>query len=96
MTGSARRPATVSVSLAPALLRLFPEAPRQVTLEAVTVDQVIDALQARWPGMGERLRDSRPSIRRHINVFVAGKRASLDTPLEPGDEVFIITAVSGG
>ena len=96
MTDSASRPATVQVSLAPALLRLFPDAPRQVALQATTVDEVIDALQARWPGMGERLRDSRPSLRRHISVFVAGKRATLDTPLDPGAEVLIITAVSGG
>jgi molybdopterin converting factor small subunit len=46
--------------------------------------------------MRDRLCDTRPAIRRHINVFVEGRRARLDTPLAPGSEVDIITAVSGG
>ena len=55
-----------------------------------------DALDARWPGMRDRLCDSRPAIRRHINVFVDGEKAALDTPLAPGTEVIIMTAISGG
>ena len=57
---------------------------------------MIDALDARWPGMRDRLCDSRPSIRRHINVFVAGRRATLETRLAPGAEVTVLTAISGG
>lgn len=87
---------TVTVTLPPALLPLFPGAPGQLAVEAATVDEVMDALEARWPGMRDRLCDSRPAIRRHINVFVEGSRATLDTTLAPGTEVFIITAVSGG
>jgi hypothetical protein len=40
--------------------------------------------------------DTTPAIRRHINVFVEGKRARLNTRLEPGADVFILTAISGG
>jgi len=47
----------------------------------------------RRAGMRDRLRDSTPRIRRHINVFVEGQRARLDTPLKPGAKVFIITGV---
>lgn len=86
----------VSVTLPAALLPLFPGAPRQLAVEAATVDEVMDALEARWPGMRDRLCDSRPAIRRHINVFVEGRRATLATTLPPGTEVFILTAVSGG
>jgi sulfur-carrier protein len=57
---------------------------------------MIDGLDARWPGMRDRLCDSRPAIRRHINVFVEGRRATLETPLAPGAQVFVITAISGG
>jgi molybdopterin converting factor small subunit len=46
--------------------------------------------------MRDRLCDSAPAIRRHINVFVDGKRSKLNTPLRPGADVFILTAVSGG
>jgi sulfur-carrier protein len=91
------RPAPpVVVTLPPALVRLFPGAPRRLEVSASTVGEVIEALNGRWPGMGDRLCDSRPRIRRHINVFVDGRRATLETRLAPGAEVTIITAISGG
>lgn len=86
----------VLVHLAPALVRLFPEAGRQVKVTAATVAEIMDALDERWPGMRDRLCDSTPGIRRHINVFVNGERANLATCLAPGSEVWVLTAVSGG
>ena len=88
--------ATVLVRLAPALRALFPGAPGELELAAADVAALIEELEARWPGMADRLRDSRPAVRRHINIFVEGRRARLDTPLAPGSAVDIITAVSGG
>ena len=98
MTAQAREPAPapVRVRLPVLFTGLFPTAERQVDLQAGSVREVIDALDARWPGMRDRLCDTRPAIRPHINVFVNGRRVPLDTPLEPGTDVFIITAVSGG
>jgi sulfur-carrier protein len=87
---------SVAVTLPANLVRLFPGAVREVQLPVSTVAEMIDALDARWPGMRDRLCDSRPAIRRHINVFVAGRRATLDTPLAPGTEVTVLTAISGG
>jgi molybdopterin synthase sulfur carrier subunit len=86
----------VTVSLARALLTLFPEAPVEVTLEGATVGDVVEALEARWPGMRDRICDTTPAIRRHINVFVDGRRARLDTPLRDGIKVYVLTAISGG
>jgi len=86
----------VTVTLTPALLALFPKAPSQVEVTGTSVRAVIDQLDSRWPGMGDRLRDSTPSIRKHINVFVDGERATLETPLKPGAEIFVLTAISGG
>jgi molybdopterin synthase sulfur carrier subunit len=86
----------VVVTLPEALVRLFPDALRRVEVSASTVGGVIDALDRRWPGMRDRLCDSTPRIRRHINVFVEGRRTTLDTRLAPGAEVTIITAISGG
>ena len=65
-------------------------------LSAVSVDEMINALDARWPGMRDRICDSTPAIRLHMNIFVDGERASLDTHLAPGADVFILTAISGG
>jgi len=88
--------AAVVVTLPAALVRLFPGCARRVELSAATVGEAIDALEWRWPGMRDRVCDSTPRVRRHINVFVAGKRASLETRLPPGVEVMIMTAISGG
>ncbi len=87
---------TVIMRLPAPLCDLFPGAPRRLTVEAQTVREAIDALNARWPGMRDRLCDSTPAIRRHINIFIDGERARLDTPLTPGMEVFVLTAISGG
>ena len=90
-------------AIAPVLVRLpalfaglFPTAERRVELSVETVNEMMDALEARWPGMRDCLCDSTPAIRRHINVFVGGRRATLDTRLAPGSDVFILTAISGG
>ncbi|MGX5842832.1 MoaD/ThiS family protein [Mesorhizobium sp. ArgA1] len=78
------------------LIDLFPGARRRVELPASTVKEMIDGLDALWPGMRDRMCDSRPAIRRHMNVFVDGEKATLETRLAPGTEVFILTAISGG
>ena len=88
--------ALVIVCLPDALVALFPGAPRRLEIAAATVGEAIDGLDRRWPGMRDRLCDSTPAIRRHINVFVEGERAGLETPLKPGAEVFVLTAISGG
>ena len=88
--------APVKVRLPALLVALFPTAERLFELEVGNVDALMNALEARWPGMRDRLCDSSPAIRRHINVFVDGKRAALSTPLRPGADVFVLTAVSGG
>lgn len=87
--------AQVVALLPPALLALFPTAPPRVELAAASVEEAIEALNARWPGMRDRLCDSTPRIRRNINVFVGGRRAGLATGLQPGDELVILTAVTG-
>ena len=80
-----------------ALIALFPNIPGTVALDGVaTVGEAIAALDARWPGMRDRICDTRPAIRRHLNVFVDGERANLATPLGPRAEMLVMTAISGG
>jgi molybdopterin synthase sulfur carrier subunit len=93
---SALAPPPVVVKLHGALVQLFPAAPRRLEVSASTVEELVDALDAQWPGMRDRICDSTPAIRRHMNVFIDGERASLETRLAPGAEVFILTAISGG
>jgi sulfur-carrier protein len=96
MQNEAFASAPVLVRLPALFANLFPDAERRVQLSVQTVDEMIDALDARWPGMRDCICDSTPAIRRHINVFVDGRRATLATRLTPGIDVFILTAISGG
>lgn len=88
--------APVVVVLPGALVSLFPGAPKEARVAGRTVAEVIAALDERWPGMRDRLCDSTPAVRRHINIFVAGERATLGTPVGHGEEIVIMTAISGG
>ena len=78
------------------LLDLFPGAERRQTVDGDTVDALVRELDERVPGMRDRLVDAGPRLRPHINVFVAGEPADLDTPVGPNDTVHVIPAVSGG
>jgi molybdopterin converting factor small subunit len=86
----------VLVRLPPLIATLYPDAERVVALEATSVREVMDGLDARWPGMRDCFCDSNPAIRRHINVFVDGRRVGLNAELAPGADVYILTAISGG
>lgn len=88
--------ATVTVRLPALLVDLFPGARRDVVVQAASVHEVMDELDRLWPGMRDRLCDTRPAIRKHINVFVEGERVNLSSPLAPGATVWILTAISGG
>ena len=87
---------TVTVILPRSLVSLIPGTARTTEVEATTVRQAIDRLDERTPGLRNRIVDSGPMIRQHINVFVDGAQASLDTPLRPDSTVHVIPAVSGG
>jgi predicted phage tail protein len=95
MAAADKSASAVAVELPPALVRLFPGSLQRVEVGASSVGEAIDALNARWPGMRDRLVDSTPRIRRNINVFVEGERASLATRLEPGADVTIRIAMIG-
>ena len=92
----ARRAAPAIVHLPRSLVALFPGTERRVEADGATVAEVIADLDRRIPGIGSRVLDAGPSLRSHLNVFVAGERAGLQTPVPAGADVHIIPAVSGG
>ena len=75
---------------------LFPGLPRELEVEAATVDQAIDRLNDRWPGFRDRLVEPGPKLRPHINVYVDRERGGLDTELAADSRVDVIAAISGG
>jgi sulfur-carrier protein len=85
-----------TVLLPRSLLALFPGVERRHELAGETVDAILTALDARAPGMRDRLVESGPRLRPHINVFVDGRPADLETPVGEGATIHVIPAVSGG
>jgi sulfur-carrier protein len=75
---------------------LFADLPRTLEVEAGTVNEAIDRLDQRWPGMRDRLCEPGPQLRRHINIYVDRERAELETRLEHDSRVDVIAAISGG
>ena len=82
--------------LPPTLTPLFADLPRRVEVDAATVADAIARLDARWPGVRDRLCEPGPVLRQHIHVYVDRCRAELETALEPGSRVDVIAAISGG
>ena len=85
-----------TVLLPRSLLALFPGAERRTTLHGADVAALVEALDRRVPGLRDRLVEEGPRLRPHINVFVDGRPAALDTPVGPDATVHVIPAVSGG
>jgi molybdopterin synthase sulfur carrier subunit len=85
-----------TVLLPRSLLALLPAAERRTVVPGADVAAVIAGLDARVPGLRDRLVEEGPRLRPHINVFVAGRPADLRTPVGPDDTVHVIPAVSGG
>ena len=71
-----------------------------VAADGSDLRQCLEGLEARYPGLKERLCDESGELRRFVIVFVNGEDVrflqGLDTSLKAGDEVSIVPAVAGG
>lgn len=85
-----------TVILPRSLVALFPGAERRIDVPGATVLEVVGALDGRIPGLRDRLVESGPALRPHLNVFVDGEPAGLASPVGPASVVHVIPAVSGG
>ena len=84
----------------PTPLRKFTDDSEVVEVEAESIASAIQALQAKFPGIGERLIDESGEVRRFVNVYVNGEDIRFlenrETALKDGDEISIIPAIAGG
>ena len=71
-----------------------------VEASAATLDELINRLDARFPGFGQRLCDSEGHINCFVHIFVNGVDVrdlqGLQTPLVDTDELRIVPAMAGG
>ena len=84
----------------PSALRAECGGAAELQLSAATVRAALDRLEQNFPAVYRSVCDESGAVRRHIHLYVnntfVSPRAGLDTPLAPGDALFIMTAVSGG
>ena len=80
----------------PALLRQMYGAPSSATVAAATAGEAIWALDARWPGIADRILEPDGHLRPFLLLFVDGERAGTETLLRPGACLRIVPAVAGG
>jgi len=90
---------TVTIRI-PAAMRTLTGARQRLESAGSDVRACIDDLDARHPGVKERIVDDSGEVRRFINVYVNGEDirhlAGLHTPVKDGDEVSIVPVVAGG
>ena len=71
-----------------------------VTIDAPTLSDAVERLEADYPGIKERLVGDDGEIRRFVNIYVNGEDvrflSNLSTALKASDEVSIVPAVAGG
>jgi molybdopterin synthase sulfur carrier subunit len=84
----------------PTQLRTLTGGANEVPAEGSTVGEVLKALDAGHPGIGDRLFDEDGRLRRFVNIFGADEDVrfldGLDTAVVDGQTVSIIPAVAGG
>ena len=71
-----------------------------VTIDATSIREMIDRLEAAYPGIASSIVDDSGKIRRFVNVFVNEENvrslSGENTAVKDGDEVSIIPAIAGG
>ena len=82
--------------LIPSALRSYTEK-AEAHAQGATLGLALADLDRQYPGIRFRVVDEQERVRRHIRVFVNGVSAdSMAQPLQPGDEVILVQALSGG
>ncbi len=84
----------------PTVLRTLTGGADTVTAEGPTVAAILDDLEAKCPGIKNRICDETGKIRRFVNVYVNGEDIRFlqeqQTPVKDSDEVSIVPAIAGG
>lgn len=81
----------------PTPLRSYTGGATTVDAAGATVSDVLDDLEAQFPGLRFRVVDEQGALRTHMKVFVAQESVrDLATPLVGVDEITLMQALSGG
>ena len=81
------------------ILRTYTDGAKKVEATGSTLAEVLTDLDARHPGIRERLVDDK-GLRRFVNVYLNDEDVrflgGLDSAVKDGDDVTVLPAVAGG
>jgi len=84
----------------PSPLRRYTNSQSKVETNGGNVGELLNNLEAQYPGIKAKLCDENGNIKRYVNVFVNDEEIRTlqgsETPVTDRDEVSIIPAMAGG
>ena len=84
----------------PTPLRKFTDGADTVALDGANVGEVLQALDAKHPGLLDKICDKNGNVRRFINVYAGDDDIrfldGLQTAVSDGTEISVIPAIAGG
>ncbi|MEE2036634.1 ubiquitin-like small modifier protein 1 [Nocardiopsis sp. CT-R113] len=84
----------------PTILRTYTDDASEVEAKGATLAELLDDLEANYPGIRARILDDNGKVRRFVNVYVGDEdvrfEKGLQTEIADGAKVSIIPAVAGG
>jgi molybdopterin converting factor small subunit len=90
---------SVSVRV-PTILRTYTGGESEVNADGATLSEVLDSLDASYPGIKGRIVDEQGELRRFVNVYVGNDDVrfleGLSTATVDGTQISVIPAVAGG
>ncbi len=100
MTDSSTHKEAAILVRIPTPLRRLTGGQGEVTVGGRTVQELLDGLETRFPGIKERLYDETGQLRRFVNIYINDEdirfAQGVDTPLKAGDELSLVPAIAGG
>jgi molybdopterin synthase sulfur carrier subunit len=84
----------------PSPLRKYTAGQSKVEGSGSTVSELLESLEAQYPGIKSRLCDDSNQIKRYVNVFVNDEEIrtlqGVETTIADKDEISIVPAMAGG
>lgn len=84
----------------PTPLRKFTDGKEEVEANGVNIAEVVEDLEANYPGIKEKLCDDKGSVRKFLNIYLNDEdirfMESLNTEVRDGDSLSLVPAIAGG
>jgi molybdopterin synthase sulfur carrier subunit len=84
----------------PTPLRRLTQGEDKVSVNGEKLGEIVNALEAKFPGIKDRLCDDSGELRNFVNIYINGEDVrfldGLNTDTSDGDEISVVPAVAGG